>query len=639
MMRDILNGLGVPTRDRKVEAGIMLAGILACISLTVFVIGTTAFGKYPAQAQYGTILTLGLVAVFCLKPGPLARDGERTAADILLSLVFIGASLWSGIYFLNNYFEIADLREGIPNTQDLICYTLGTISVLEAARRVEGWMLLSVVIAATVYLFFGHVMPGILEHRPFSPAQVLEIAYSYQGIYGVALAAVSDVVLVFVILGVALRISGAGEFFNYIAMKFTQGRKSGPAQCAIVASALFGSVNGSAPANVSATGVLTIPMMKRAGYKDRFAGAVEATASCVGQIMPPIMGVGAFIMAEITGIPYTNIMLAAVVPAFLFILSLSCAVAFEAGKRNLEAVEYGQIDWTSERIAQGITLLGGFGTLITMLIWGFSPTFCGLAATALVLGLTNLFPATRLNVNKIVTFFVDGGRDGLAVLISCAAIGIVIGAVTTTGLGIKINQVIVALGNEQLLYALVLGAICSILLGMGLPTAASYIMVIFVAGPAIMELGVSLLQTHLFVFYYAVLSAITPPVALAVFAAAAISGAPPIPLALNAMRLCFVGFVIPMAWIYHPEINLQDLSIDTLPGILFQVGALILAVVAVTASHIGFFMTRISWLGRAVLLAGGALSLHQSPAVEVAGLAAAAAVLAHSYYRARAARV
>lgn len=634
MIRTILSDLGIPETASGVRFILLLSGLIACVAITLFVLGTTAFGKYPAQAQYGTILILGMIAIFALKPGPLARDGKVTHADLLLSLVFIGMALWSSIYFLNNYFEIADLREGIPNTQDIICYSLGTLCVLEAARRVEGWMLLSVVIVAIIYLFFGHYMPGILEHRPFSPSQVIEISYSYQGIYGVALAAVSDVVLVFVILGVALRISGAGDFFNYIAMKFTQGRRSGPAQCAIIASSLFGSVNGSAPANVSATGVLTIPMMKRAGYKAPFAGAVEATSSCVGQILPPIMGVGAFIMSEITGIPYANIMLAALIPAFLFILSLSCAVAFEAGRTGLEPIDFGRVDWTSERVAQGVTLLAGFGTLIAMLIYGFAPTFCGLVATGIVLALANAFPATRLDTSKVVQFFVDGGRDGLAVLASCAAIGIVIGAVTTTGLGIKLNQVIVALGNEQLFLALVLAALCSIVLGMGLPTAASYIMVIFVAGPAIMELGVGLLQTHLFVFYYAVLSAITPPVALAVFAAAAIARTPPIPLALNAIRLCFVGFVLPMAWVYHPEINLENLSLETAPFILAQVIALIIAVVAVTASHIGYFVSKVSLIERLILVVGGALVLYPDPLIEAGGAFAAAAVLALSYFRA-----
>lgn len=634
MIRTILSDLGIPETASGVRFILMLSGLIVCVAITLFVLGTTAFGKYPAQAQYGTILILGMIAIFALKPGPLAHDGKVTNADLLLSLVFIGMALWSSIYFLNNYFEIADLREGIPNTQDIICYSLGTLCVLEAARRVEGWMLLSVVIVAIIYLFFGHYMPGILEHRPFSPSQVIEISYSYQGIYGVALAAVSDVVLVFVILGVALRISGAGDFFNYIAMKFTQGRRSGPAQCAIIASSLFGSVNGSAPANVSATGVLTIPMMKRAGYKAPFAGAVEATSSCVGQILPPIMGVGAFIMSEITGIPYANIMLAALIPAFLFILSLSCAVAFEAGRTGLEPIDFGRVDWTSERVAQGVTLLAGFGTLIAMLIYGFAPTFCGLVATGIVLVLANAFPATRLDTSKVVQFFVDGGRDGLAVLASCAAIGIVIGAVTTTGLGIKLNQVIVALGNEQLFLALVLAALCSIVLGMGLPTAASYIMVIFVAGPAIMELGVGLLQTHLFVFYYAVLSAITPPVALAVFAAAAIARTPPIPLALNAIRLCFVGFVLPMAWVYHPEINLESLSLETAPFVLAQVIALIIAVVAVTASHIGYFVSKVSIIERLILLVGGALVLYPDPIIEAGGAFAAAAILALSYFRA-----
>jgi TRAP transporter 4TM/12TM fusion protein len=634
MIRTILSDLGIPETESGVRLILMISGLIACIAITVFVLGTTAFGKYPAQAQYGTILILGMIAVFALKPGPLARDGKVTNTDLLLSLVFIGMALWSSIYFLNNYFEIADLREGIPNTQDIVYYSLGTLCVLEAARRVEGWMLLSVVIVAIIYLFFGHYMPGILEHRPFSPSQVLEISYSYQGIYGVALAAVSDVVLVFVILGVALRISGAGDFFNYIAMKFTQGRRSGPAQCAIIASSLFGSVNGSAPANVSATGVLTIPMMKRAGYKAPFAGAVEATSSCVGQILPPIMGVGAFIMSEITGIPYTDIMLAALIPAFLFILSLSCAVAFEAGRTGLEPIDFGRVDWTSERVAQGVTLLAGFGTLITMLIVGYAPTFCGLVATGTVLVLANAFPSTRLDTSKVVQFFVDGGRDGLAVLASCAAIGIVIGAVTTTGLGIKLNQVIVALGNEQLFLALILAALCSIVPGMGLPTAASYIKVIFVAGPAIMELGVGLLQTHLFVFYYAVLSAITPPVALAVFAAAAIAQTPPIPLALNAIRLCFVGFVLPMAWVYHPEINLENLSLESVPLILTQVIALIIAVVAVTASHIGYFVSKVSLIERLILLIGGALVLYPDPIIEAGGTISAAIILGLSYFRA-----
>ncbi len=355
-------------------------------------------------------------------------------------------SLFSCVYLLREYNEIAALREGLPNDQDLLCYLLGTLAVLEASRRVEGWVLLAIVGAALGYLLFGNYLPGLLGHRPFGVDEVLEISFSYQGIFGVALGAVVDVVLVFVILGVALRLTGAGDFFNFVALRATRRLRSGPAQASIIGSALFGSVNGSAPANVVATGVLTIPMMQRSGFKASFAGAVEAVASCSGQIMPPIMGVGAFIMAEITGIPYAKIMLAAVVPAFLYLFALSAAVALEAARLGIKPLEgQGRETMDARRLCECITLLAGFGTLIGMLFSGYAPTYCGLVAAAVVMVVGNLLPRTRMSLSDCGRFLVDGGRDGLAVLISCAAIGIVIGAVSSTGLGIKLNQMIIAL--------------------------------------------------------------------------------------------------------------------------------------------------------------------------------------------------
>jgi TRAP transporter 4TM/12TM fusion protein len=598
-------------------------GLLCCIAINLFVVGTTGFGKYPAQVQYGVILTLGLSAIFLFKPGPLTRQGRRSWADTLLSLLFIGATLFSGIYFLYEYHNIADMREGIPNPSDIWCYALGTIAVLEGARRAEGWILLAVVLGAFGYLFFGNYLPGILHHRPFAISEVLEISYSYQGIYGIALGSVCDVVYVFVILGAALRITGAGDFFNYLAMRLTHRRRSGPAQCAIFASSMFGSINGSAPANVAATGVLTIPLMKRAGFSGCFAGGVEATASCVGQIMPPVMGVGAFIMSEITGIPYVRIMLVALVPAFLFIFSLSVAVSLEAGRLNLEPLKSKALEWNRLRSRQAVILVGGFGTLLTMLFSGYSPTYCGLMATLVVLGLASIFSITRLSISQWITFLIDGGRDGLGVALACAAIGIIIGAVTTTGIGIKINQVIVALGQQQLLYALILSAVCAILLGMGLPTAASYLMVIFVAGPAVMQLGVTLLQAHLFIFYYAVLSAITPPVALAVFAAAAIARENPIRLAGSAIRLCYIGFLLPIIWIYHPDLFLADLPLSDWPRGIAFLGALLIAITAMNASHIGYFKGDLNFPVRVLLLAAGLAILIPGAWLTVGGTALA----------------
>lgn len=625
--------LGWKTELPIVNRLMSLLGHLACIAIAIFILWTTALGKFPAQVQYCTVLTLGLFAIFMLKPGPLTGRG-KSWMDNILSLILAGLVLYSGCYYLLNYEAIAAFREGLPNTSDLICYGIGLLVVMEGARRAEGMILLVVVSAAIAYLLFGEYLPGVLHHREFWFDEVLEVAYSYQGIYGIALGAVVDVVYVFVLLGVALRLTGAGDFFNYIAMRLTRGMRSGPAQCAIIASALFGSVNGSAPANVSATGVLTIPMMKKTGFQSAFAGGVEATASCVGQIMPPVMGVGAFIMSEITGIPYSNIMLAAVIPAFLFIFSLVVSVALEAAKRDLQPQKADEdMAMSKTRLAQGMTLLFGFGTLIVMLFSGFAPTFCGLVSTFVVLISANLFSATRMAFDKIITFFVDGGRDGLSVMASCAAIGVIIAAVSTTGLGIKINQLIVALGQHNLLLALLLSALCSILLGMGLPTAASYLMVVFVAGPAMMKLGVPLLQTHLFVFYYAVLSAITPPVALAIFAAAAIAKTSPIKLAGNALRLSIVAFFLPLAWVYHPEINLQEISSANLLPTVSYILALLVATIGVAAGHIGYLKTPISWVSRLFLLLGGGMVLSPSWLITLIGVGTIVVLLSLNIFR------
>jgi TRAP-type uncharacterized transport system fused permease subunit len=325
----------------------------------------------------------------------------------------------------------------------------------------------------------------------------------------------------------------------------------------------------------------------------------------------------------------------ALVPAFLFIFSLSVAVALEAGRLDIQPLEGGEeTGWNALRLAQAVVLVAGFSTLLGMLFIGYSPTYCGLMASAVVMALAMVLPQTRLGVKKWITFLVEGGRDGLGVALACAAIGIIIGAVTTTGVGIKINQAIVALGQQQLLYALILSAVCSILLGMGLPTAASYLMVIFVAGPAIMELGVTVLQTHLFVFYYAVLSAITPPVALAVFAAAAIARENPIYLAGSAIRLCFVGFLLPIIWVYHPEVFLADLPLAEIPGGLVYLTALLVGVSAMTAAHIGYFKGRLGVVERSVLLAAGVAIIYPGAVIESIGFAAAAGLFAWRWWRA-----
>lgn len=607
-------------------------GLVTAALIPAFIVYTQLAGRFPSPVQYGTALYLGLIAIFCLKPAFVRADGRRSMLDIALNVVLIAGATFAYVYYTDQYAQIAAFREGLPNRMDLWCYAIGSVVVILGAHRAEGWLLTVVVLLAVVYLLFGHVMPGILEHRPFRLSRVLEISYGYRGIFGVALGAVVDIVLVFVILGVALRLTGAGEFFNDVALMLTRGRRSGPAQCAIIASALFGSINGSAPANVASTGVLTIPMMRRAGYSGRFAGGVESTASCVGQIMPPVMGVGAFIMSDVTGIPYVTIMFAALIPALLYLFSLSVTVGLEAGRLDLRPLEDAPPVWDRRMFSRAALLVVGFGTLLSMLFSGYPATYSGLIATGVILALAMLLPETRLDAGGWLRFVVDAGRDGLSVLVSCAAIGIVIAAITATGLGIKMNQEITALGDANLLAALILAAICSVVLGMGLPTAASYLMVIFVAGPAIMDLGVSQLGTHLFVFYYAVLSAITPPVALAVFAAAAIAKENPIALALNALRLASVGFILPIAWVYHPEIVIGTQGTG-LADAMTYVPFLLLGIVGLAAAHVGYLFGALGPMERVVLLGGAILILMPSLASTLAGTAAILAVSAFGYWR------
>lgn len=587
-----------------IESARRNVGLALCAALAAFIIASTLYGRLTTWVQYEVVLTLALGALFALKHGPLK---EWPVLDAMLAAALTGGGVFAGGYMILNYQDIAAFRDGLPNGWDMTAYVVGTLVVLEGARRAEGWMLLGVVLGGIAYLAFGQYLPGWLGHRGMGVAEVFELAYSSNGIFGVALGSVVEIVYVFVIFGVVLRLSGVGDFFDWIAGALSMGRRSGSAQCAIIASALFGSINGSAPANVVANGAITISMMHRAGFSKAYAGAVEASSSVVGQIMPPVMGVGAFIMAEITGVPYGNIMVAALVPSFLFIFSLSCVTALEAAKLGIKPPEGLDGTWTRLRVLQMTIMIASFTALLVMLFSGYSVDLCGLGASAVLLGLAMLFPETRPGLTRLRDMLVEGGKEGLSVAIACAAIGIIIGAVSATGLGIKISQAIVALGQADLFLALLAAAACALLLGMGLPTAASYLLVVFTAGPALTQLGLPTLTTHMFVFYYAVMSAITPPVALAVFAAAAIAQEPVIRISLHSLRLCTVAFLFPFLWIYQPELMLQNLSPGQLPAIIGGLGALTLAVVMLAAVQVGHFRGRLTLAERLALGVSAAL--------------------------------
>jgi TRAP transporter 4TM/12TM fusion protein len=400
------------------------------------------------------------------------------------------------------------------------------------------------------YLFLGHNLPGILNHQPLSFSDIIEMSFSLNGVFGIALATVTNTIAIFIIMGSVLLLTGMGDLFSDLSLICTGRFVGGPAQASIVAATLFGSINGSGPACVMSVGSFTIPLMIRSGYTPTYAGALCATASCVGQIMPPVMGIGAFLMAEITGIPYSKIMIFALVPALLYSLSLMINARFEALRLNLSPLKKDQCPKFEWKLFPRVILLA---ITISVLLWqilsGFAVNMSGFRTVIVLLVGSLLIKEIRPDFRKFVEMFISGGRDLLSLTIICAAIGIVIGGLGITGLGFRFSQAIIIMAKSNLLLALVMTAICCIILGMGLPTAASYLIVVFVALPSLTKLGFPVLDTHMFVFYYAVLSTITPPVALNAYAAASIAKSSPLEIGFVAMRLGMVGFILPFLWI------------------------------------------------------------------------------------------
>ena len=583
---------------RHVAAGL-------CAFLTLFTVYTTLYGQLSAMMQRGIFLLAGGAAFFFLTHfQPAWAKSPKLGLRILeraVNLSFVALLAFAVVYLFLNYFDIAQSREGLPNTWDVIAYSAGTIVVLEGIRRTDGWEVFLMVLGVLAYLFWGHHIPGVLGHRAIGFEEVAEMCFGMNGVFGVALAVVVNVVYIFIIFGALLKLSGAGDLFIDLAYMLTGRFPGGPAQCSVVASNLFGSINGSGPANVVGIGTFTIPLMIRYGYKPEFAGGVEAAASCVGQIMPPVMGVGAFIMAELTGISYSTICLAALAPALLYSFSLMVVVRLRAQQMGLRPIPKEEIVKFRWDMLPRLGVLGlGIAGILYPVLTDQTPNMAGLTGCAALLAGSFFVKSMRPDLKKLWSILVDGGKDGLSLTVSCAGVGILIGAIAITGIGVKFSQAIVGLGAENLFLALVMAALCCTLVGLGLPTAASYLMVVYIAAPALTKLGLPLLATHLFIFYFAVLSAISPPVALCAVAAAGIAGSDIQRTGWLAMRIGAVGFFLPFLWIYNPELML--VGAQPWP-VLKAVVTVSLATVALGAVNVGFLRRPLKWWERGALLA------------------------------------
>jgi TRAP transporter 4TM/12TM fusion protein len=507
------------------------------------------------------------------------RPRKTTWKRVLDGLLILGVVVTAA--YLVSQHEALVRRAGSPTGMDLTCGLLALLVVLELARRTTGWGLVAVAVLALGYAAAGPVLPGILAHRGYGFTRLMEHLYlSTEGIWGVPLGVSADFVYLFVLFGALLDMAGGGSLLISLADRATGRTRGGPAKTAALASALMGSLSGSAVANVVTTGTFTIPLMKRSGFKPFFAGAIEAAASTGGQLMPPIMGAGAFILATWTNIPYPQVAVAAIVPALLYYVALLMAIHFRAGRMGLE----GTRALEKEPVLPRLHLLLPLGFIVLLLAMGRSPMRAAFWGVISALAVSFLAGKTRPGPKKVEKALVAAGAGAVQVAAACAAAGVVVGVASLTGIGLRMSELIITVSQGNLFPALLLTAGGSIVLGMGLPTTAAYVVLAALGAPALIQMGVPVLGAHLFIFYFGCISNVTPPVSLAAYAASGIAGAPPLRTAWTAMILASAGFLVPFMFVYGPALLLQG---D--PGeILLAVGTGVAGVTALAASTMGY---------------------------------------------------
>ncbi len=601
--------------------------------------------EIPLSGQAGIII---LVIFFALTALPIRQwggEGDKLSyADWPLAIAGAGFSLYLILFFE----KIFIINIGFPGIFDYVMGLVAIIMVTEACRRVMGNTLPTIGAAALIYAVVGPWLPGVLAHRGYDIIRIVEHLYlGTEGIYGVAVGVVATYVFHFVLFGVMAQASGLGQLFIDLAMILAGKYSGGPAKVSVVSSGFFGMISGSPIANTATTGSFTIPMMKKNGFTPRFASAVEASASCGGQVTPPIMGASAFVMTEMLGVPYNEIILIAIIPALFHYLAIFSMVHLEAKRLGLKGMAKEQIPQIMTVLKRSWHLMIPLGVMVTLLLLQFTPylaAFWGIILTVLCsyippitkkLGIGELDDTKTLTPKLIAKGLDEGARYALAIGAACACVGFILGVLTLTGMGFKFSGAVLQLAasagqtlsdvvpfgiitaqSATLFFGLIMVAVACIIMGAGIPTTPCYIILASIAGPALSDLGVPLVATHFFVFYYGVLADVTPPVALAAYAGAGIGGADPMRTGTTAFRLSMGKALVPFMFVYAPSmlfINFTwtEFSIAMISGIL--------GVIALSAAYIGHFRTPVSFAGKTMLTIGGLLLVSAKLSVIIVG--------------------
>ncbi|WP_087484249.1 TRAP transporter permease [Brachybacterium massiliense] len=597
------------------------------VALTVFHLYTGIFGSRPSLIQGAIHLGAASSIIFLLYPAGkrVERRGGKAGIpwwDVVLSLVALSVNLYIVVrysHLTSNFVQIMGF-----DTIDYVVATLGIALTLEATRRCVGLPIVLIALAAIGYstLIVGQSWQNYATGTYFT---------SRAGIFGTPIQVSSTFIFLFLLFAVVLIRTNIGALFNDLAFRLTGRFTGGPAKAAVAASGLQGMISGSSVANTVASGSFTIPLMKKAGFRSHFAGAAEATASTGGQIMPPIMGAAAFIMAEYTGIPYNEIIIIGIIPAVLYFLGVFVSVHFEAKRMKIAGMPKDQLPgWTS--ILARLDLLAPLVIIVTMMLSGFSPARAALWGVAVAFALSFLRKSTRLSPKGIVLTLEAGARTALPVIAACATAGIVAGTVTGTGLGGRLGNAVIGIAQGNFLLVLLLTMIVCLILGMGLPTTANYVVTATVAAPILINnFDVPVIAAHMFVFFFGILADVTPPVCLAAYAGSGIAGSNPLKTGVTALRLAIAGFLVPFVFVLEPSLLLAGTVTEMIPALV----TVILGMVAIAAGLAGYLFGNTTTLERTLLIVGGVLMVYPSIPVSLAGMVLAALVIALQLIRRR----
>ena len=630
-----------PEANTRKLTGIMLKIVFfGLLAFSLFQLYTAVFGQFTAYLQRSVHLGFALSLIFLLFPaikkGKGIKKNKVPFYDIVLSLLSVGVGLYWPLMQQELYFRIGNVTP-----LDLAVGILAILLTLEATRRAVGLPITIIAVLFLFYAFFGQIFPGFLAHRGQDIESIVQLMFfTTDGILGTPIAVSATFIFVFLLFGAFLIKTGVGEYFNDLAVAFAGHLIGGPAKVAIFSSALQGTISGSSVANVVTSGAYTIPMMKRLGYNKEFAGAVEASSSTGGQIMPPIMGAAAFLMVEFIGVEYWTIAKAAAIPALLYFAGIWIMTHFEAKRLGLRGLTKEEMP-DRIQILKKIYLLIPIVGIIVLLLFNVPTMQSALYGIVLTIIVSAFNKQTRMSIKDMIDALVEGARTALAVAAATAAAGIIVGVVVKTGLGLSLANGLVSASGGNILLTLFFTMIAALILGMGSPTTANYVITSTIAAPAIITLlmldmpeGAKIpvaiaLSAHLFVFYFGIIADITPPVALAAMSAAAVSGGEPIKTGIISAKLAIAAFIIPYMFVLSPEMLMIDTTIFEVTIVLISALA---GMIAIGAGVIGYWYRKVKWYERILAIIAGLLLVYPEGVSDIIGLVLFLALFAIQYY-------